>query len=400
MNHTVTRIVELLFQDLIPSEEVTALHDEVLTNCQERFSDLVSSGMNEDDAIAAVVESLKGMEQVLADYPRAGQDPFAKPACEPQAEEEDDTFLHLNPADIKRVEASLRDADLKVAASENSFTLNCHGNVRAKMNAGVLTIYQVTTATEKKKHAFTFEGNINSFSDLLSQVGKGIGQALSSAVQFVDNRAEVTLPACLCPVAHLKTVSGDIRWQDVQVSEAVFSSTSGDLTLLLPAGIRAASVTAETMSGDIVVEAAADVTKLKSVSGDVHWEGKTGDLCLKTTSGDSEMNGEAIDVTVNTVSGDQEAYLSSTKRVDMQSISGDMELDLNDIGNASTARIHMKTVSGDAEVSLPEWVDTVFINQHTRSGDCTIADGLSESHTAPIQIDFSSHSGDLNVGKN
>ena len=68
MNATVKRIVELLFQDVERTDEVKALEEEILNNCQDRYEDQIAQGRSEDDAIAAVVDSLKGMEDVLAEY--------------------------------------------------------------------------------------------------------------------------------------------------------------------------------------------------------------------------------------------------------------------------------------------------------------------------------------------
>ena len=65
MNEKVTQIVELLFRDMKMTEEVQALHDEVLNNCTDRYQDLISRGVMEEEALAAVHESLKGMEEVL-----------------------------------------------------------------------------------------------------------------------------------------------------------------------------------------------------------------------------------------------------------------------------------------------------------------------------------------------
>ena len=73
MNAKVTQMIELLFRDVEGSEEVQALHDEVLNNCHDRFEDLVRSGLSEDEALAAVMESLTGMEDVLKEYPRKAE---------------------------------------------------------------------------------------------------------------------------------------------------------------------------------------------------------------------------------------------------------------------------------------------------------------------------------------
>ena len=91
-NETVERIVNLLFQDVEMTDEVQALYDETMSNCQERYQDMTSRGLSDDDAIAAVVESLKGMEDVISQYPKKSEAPEAEeapkicPACQhPQA---------------------------------------------------------------------------------------------------------------------------------------------------------------------------------------------------------------------------------------------------------------------------------------------------------------------------
>ena len=76
-NETVERIVNLLFQDVEMTDEVQALYDETMSNCQERYQDMTSRGLSDDDAIAAVVESLKGMEDVISQYPKKSEAPEA-----------------------------------------------------------------------------------------------------------------------------------------------------------------------------------------------------------------------------------------------------------------------------------------------------------------------------------
>ena len=100
MNATVERIVNLLFEDLQESEEVIALREEVMNNCQERYRDLRAQGLGEDDAIGQVVESLKGMEEMLASYPKkkAGvADPFG-----------DQSFAKAGVDTIHRLRAELK----------------------------------------------------------------------------------------------------------------------------------------------------------------------------------------------------------------------------------------------------------------------------------------------------
>ena len=70
MNEDVKRVVDALFADIEESDEVCSIHDEVMNNCQERYENLVYSGYSREEAIGAVLESLKGMDEVLRDYPR------------------------------------------------------------------------------------------------------------------------------------------------------------------------------------------------------------------------------------------------------------------------------------------------------------------------------------------
>ena len=92
MNDTITKIVALLFEDLEETDETVALHDEILQNCQERYADLTAGGMTADEATKAVIDSLNGMQEMLADYPRKNARPAAPQApVSPMVAEETET---------------------------------------------------------------------------------------------------------------------------------------------------------------------------------------------------------------------------------------------------------------------------------------------------------------------
>ena len=109
-NETVERIVNLLFQDVEMTDEVQALYDETMSNCQERYQDMTSRGLSDDDAIAAVVESLKGMEDVISQYPKKSEAPEAEEAPKSAEVPVDDggdgeqTDFTFHPADIGCIE--------------------------------------------------------------------------------------------------------------------------------------------------------------------------------------------------------------------------------------------------------------------------------------------------------
>ena len=104
MNDKVQKIVDLLFIDTVDSEETRAFREEVLNNCRERCEDLIAQGRTEDEALAAVAESLSGMEEALAPYRRS--DP---------AEGAGDTVLSAEG--VRAVRARLARFDLEVRPS-------------------------------------------------------------------------------------------------------------------------------------------------------------------------------------------------------------------------------------------------------------------------------------------
>ena len=113
MNETVKRIVEILFQDTEMTEEVQAMRDELMDNCQQRYEDLVAQGRSEDEAIALVVESLKGMEEVIGAYPRS-----RSAASHAQETDEDGRELYFPAAQVKRVDVNLLSQDIALVPGQ------------------------------------------------------------------------------------------------------------------------------------------------------------------------------------------------------------------------------------------------------------------------------------------
>ena len=70
MNATICGIVDMLFKDTVDNIETRALREELLNNCLEHYNDLIGRGLTETEAIDAVVESLKGMKEVIDEYPK------------------------------------------------------------------------------------------------------------------------------------------------------------------------------------------------------------------------------------------------------------------------------------------------------------------------------------------
>ena len=115
MSDTVKKIVDILFQDTVENDETRALHEELMNNCQEHYQDMIDRGLSEDEAVGEVVESLKGMKDLIAQYPKKS----AANTVPVEKEEggRDETF---SGADCLKVETS--DQDLYATVSyENDY---------------------------------------------------------------------------------------------------------------------------------------------------------------------------------------------------------------------------------------------------------------------------------------
>ena len=169
MNQTVKRIVDILFQDTVENDETRALHEELMNNCQEHYQDLVSRGLSEDEAIGEVVDSLKGMKDVIAQYPKKTG------GTAPIQEEEAGAEWHFSGADC--LKADTMDQDLYVSPSaDGNIHVYCDSaeGVTAEQKGGTV---EIRGEHKLKKVGAAFEmkdGEEITLNGILNMVGKAI----------------------------------------------------------------------------------------------------------------------------------------------------------------------------------------------------------------------------------
>ncbi|HKF85373.1 MAG TPA: DUF4097 family beta strand repeat-containing protein [Candidatus Limnocylindrales bacterium] len=147
-----------------------------------------------------------------------------------------------------------------------------------------------------------------------------------------------------------KTLSGDVEADGIR-GESRWSTASGDLRLRVTGG----SVTADSMSGDVTIEADASVgVRVHSVSGDVRLAAPHLDaLDVSSTSGDIRVAaafGPGFGHTISSVSGDVHLRSSSPIRLDTQTIAGDVRA--TGAHHAEGGRGRRTIVVGDGSIRL------------------------------------------------
>ena len=367
MNQTVKRIVDILFQDVVENEETNALHEELMNNCQEHYQDLIDRGLSEDEAVGEVVESLKGMKDVIAQYPKKAAGTSASPKTE-----EGRTWV-FSGMDSLRVETG--DQDIFVGPSaDGSIHIYCDDpeGLNAETDGTRLMITGVKK-TEKAASAFEMpEGEEISITGLLNMVGKAIRNVTSSFIAGAAIRVEV--PDGQMKKIELNSRSGDIECTCAMAREMTVRSTSGDVTLEPVAEKTAENLLVSTVSGDAEVHGSALDAEISSMSGEVSADGVFENLKMKSTSGDVNFTGSVIDLSAHSISGDAELTIENT----------------------SLKKADAKSTSGDVDISLPAGLTGVHAECSTVSGDC-LSRVSDAGVNAAVQIRAKSVSGDVTV---
>ncbi len=368
MNQTVKRIVDILFQDVAENEETNALHEELMNNCQEHYQDLIDRGLSEDEAVGEVVESLKGMKDVIAQYPK-------KAAAPAGADAEDDEGKTWVFAGMDKLKVETEDQDIFVGPSvDGDIHVYCDDpeGLKTETSGSELRITGVKK-TQKAASAFEMpEGEEISLGGLLNMVGKAIR---SVTVSFASGAAiRVEVPDGQMKVIELNSRSGDIECTCAMARKMAVRTTSGDVSLEPVTEKTAESLLASTVSGDAEIHGSALDAEIGSMSGDVTADGVFENLRMKSTSGDVRFTGSVADLTISSISGDAGAEIenNSLKHVEAKSTSGDVNIDLPDGLNSVHAEI--SSVSGDclSRVSDAGSGATVQIRAKSVSGDVTV----------------------------
>ena len=394
MNQTITGIVDMLFKDIVVTEETHALHEELMNNCQERYADLVAHGFSEVEAIDAVVESLRGMKEVVDQYPKK-QDraselqgkpveapaPAAGPVLEVPAAQEagpvpedrrDQRF-----AAAEKISVHLNEQNVRLLPSTDGWIhVRCEDpdTIACSVDQGRLNVRAETRILDgKKAEAWSMNAEVNSLRDLLNLVGKAIRSV--GFLQPAGPSVTLEVPQGLVLEAELNTKSGDIDVERISLRRLSAHSGSGDIDLQMEQADPLEWLKADTASGDVDVRADALEATVTSISGDVEFYGNVGTARLKSVSGDVEMEGGLEKLEMSTVSGDAEIHLTDTR----------------------ARSISLRSTSGDLEVHLCEGCDSVHCQSSTTSGDRDL-NFEDAGPGAALQVTAATISGDIWIG--
>lgn len=146
-------------------------------------------------------------------------------------------------------------------------------------------------------------------------------------------------------------------------------TVSGDI--MVEDNISNQNLTLKSTSGDIKsTNTLTSTIDIQTVSGDVDLEDVVGTTSIKTTSGDVKASNLEGDINIHTVSGDIRIS-SLIGGTNIETTSGDIKMNRFELQNASK----MKTVSGEVDLTLEN--TNCEVRTKTTSGDVHLPNGSS-----------------------
>lgn len=168
---------------------------------------------------------------------------------------------------------------------------------------------------------------------------------------------------------------------DVQLSagaEVDIRCESGDVLVLdtkAPARVNS-------RSGDVRLKGLTGLIEIVNASGDVAVEDSAGSLQIENKSGDLTIRRFSGTLSARTASGDVRLQEVSGKAVAVESVSGDVKVELEE---PVTGTVSLRTVNGDTHLLVPDGSDC-RVTLSTLRGDVHSSIELSEENRQPQRI--------------
>jgi DUF4097 and DUF4098 domain-containing protein YvlB len=185
----------------------------------------------------------------------------------------------------------------------------------------------------------------------------------------------VTWDGSTLKVSHVKDKDGNL-WDSVKLIGTDQGKRMARVSISVPAKTH---INASTVSAEALINGVRATVKANTVSGSLTLDDIIGDVNANTVSGEIECHGLEGDFKGNSVSGALTVQASRMSQVNLNTISGDITLDLTD----GRAKIQSNSVSGDVTVRIPQG-GGYDVAAHTASGHVVI-DGKSVHGYGPHQ---------------
>lgn len=409
MEMKIKEVINDLFEKAPETQETKELKEEMISNAEEKYQDLIQRGFTEEQAYTMVMASIGDVQELLAELgAQAANDADAgdETLDEEKIQEEKDAgdeywekqseywkwqgeYLEKQAKNLGAQAKNALDSIIgssiweNIANSVKQIINDVGSTFQDKGEYTDMTLYNErkfsedgikTLVTELQASPVDLDVQLTTESEILIQEYYNKEPQQGQTLEFTLNGSQLKL-------AYGPAVIGLSRRGTVKVflpeslagslEEFQVTTTSGDITL---GDIGAAKQCIKTVSGDINARAAIGEVTIATVSGDVDYDLVDGKLSVHTTSGDVSVQKVVGELCQSSVSGDVEiAELEGNAGV--HTTSGDVSINVTKTGE----KMEISTTSGDVEIDLPK-VCSVQMTLSTASGDIdTFCDNIATS---------------------
>jgi hypothetical protein len=193
--------------------------------------------------------------------------------------------------------------------------------------------------------------------------------------EVVGQPLKVTWDGWTLKISQVMDKDGNL-WESVKSFGQDKGKRSARVSISVPS---TTDINASTVSAEALINGVRASVKANTVSGSLTLDDIVGDVFANTVSGEIECHALEGDFRGNSISGALTVQASRLAQIKLNTVSGDITLDLTD----GRAQIQSNSVSGDVTVRIPQGggYDVVA---HTASGHVVI-DGQSMNSNAPYQ---------------
>lgn len=416
MKDKIKSVIADLFENAPQSEEVIELQEEMISNAEEKYEDLIQRGFTEEQAYTMVMGSIGDVQELLAE--------LGTQAEEAGADEEPEKESGKSEYWEKQGEYWEKQCEYWKWQGENLGKQAKNFGENAK-NFGQQVGQQASNLGQQAKEALSgffasgfFDTVSSSIKQMISEIGANVqnddGQYKDMQVcnerRFSeDGITSVSLEVQSSPVdvdVQLSTepeiLIQEIYNKDPQENQLLEYTIAGNqlkmqygakvigfprrgvIRVFLPESLagKLEEIKIVTASGDVTVEdlgAAKQV--IRTLSGDISGACSIGDVTLGTASGDIAFEAIEGDVSIRTASGDVKVT-KIVGKTNVGTASGDVRIkELQGDGSIHTAsgdvncnltvageKIEIGTASGDVELGVPADA-SIQMTLKTASGD-------------------------------
>lgn len=441
--------IEELFENVPESEEIKELKEEMISNAEEKYEDLIQRGFTEEQSYTMVMGSIGDIQELLnelgqrdeetEDFEGAKKDYWEKQKeywdrqceywewqaenIEKQAENLGKQARNLGKQAVEAWNGILESGvfedfskSVKGIFDDIAGTFQFGDEKNENLQPGVERSFSTDgigrIVLDVQNCAMDVDVQLTMDDEIMIQ------ESLLNTESEKGPALEFTVSGNQLKASYPTNVFGNPRRGIVRVflpegfagtiEELRITASSGDVTL---EDLGAAKQSIKTVSGNVKGACSIGDVLVGTVSGDISFDDIEGCAELRTVSGDIAIGKAVGKVNACSTSGDVEIGAMEGNGV-FRSTSGDVELKLTKAGE----KLEISTMSGDAIVALPEET-SVQMTLNSTSGDIrTFCDNLQTEEKVNyvrngkravgtvgeepfLQLKVSTVSGDINVNR-